>query len=138
MQTVLTYLTLFFTGMMMTAQSSVTVTVTDLNSNDGKLMIGLYDSEKNFLSTRFMGAMETIENHTATFTFTDVPEGEYAISTFHDENDNQVFDMRFGVIPKEDYVTSNNAKGFFGPPDWDDAKFTVKDAPITIALKMND
>ena len=138
MQTVLTYLTLLFTGMMMTAQSSVTVTVTDLNSNDGKLMIGLYDSEKNFLSTRFMGAMETIENHTATFTFTDVPEGEYAISTFHDENDNQVFDMRFGVIPKEDYVTSNNAKGFFGPPDWDDAKFTVKDAPITIALKMND
>ena len=101
-------------------------------------MIGLYDSEKNFLSTRFMGAMETIENHTATYTFTDIPVGEYAISTFHDENDNQVFDMRFGVIPKEDYVTSNNAKGFFGPPTWDDAKFTVKDAPITIALKMND
>ncbi len=138
MQTVLTYLTLLFTGMMMTAQSSVTITITDLNSNNGKLMIGLYDSEKNFLNTRFKGAMETIENHTATYTFTDVPVGEYAISTFHDENDNQVFDMRFGVIPKEDYVTSNNAKGFFGPPAWDDAKFIVKDAPITIALKMND
>lgn len=138
MQAILTYFALLFTGIMLNAQTSITVTITDLDSNDGTLMVGLYDNEATFLGKRYLGAMETISDHEATVTFNDVPAGEYAISTFHDENNNGEFDMRFGVIPKEDYVTSNYAKGFFGPPSWDDAKFTIKEAPIAITLKMNN
>ena len=138
MQTVLTYLTLLLTGMMLSAQTSITVNITNLESNDGKLMIGLYNSENTFLGDRFLGAMESITDNSSTYTFDDVPSGEYAISSFHDKNNNQEFDMRFGMFPIEDYVTSNNAKGFFGPPSWSDAKFLVKGVPITINLKMND
>lgn len=138
MQTVLTYFTLLFTGLMMSGQTSITLTVTDLDSNDGTLMIALYDSEAHFLGKRYKGAMEKISENTVTVTFNDIPEGEYAISTFHDENDNQEFDMSLGMFPKEDYVTSNYAKGFFGPPSWEDAKFTVAETPLDITLKMND
>lgn len=138
MQTVLTYFALLFTGMMLHSQSSITLTIDELSSNDGTVMIGLYNSENTFLGERYLGAMESIANNSVTVTFNDLPAGDYAISTYHDENDNQEFDMRFGMFPKEDYVTSNNAKGFLGPPSWEDAKFTVKDSPITITLKMND
>lgn len=138
MQTVLTYFTLLFTGLMMSGQTSITLTVTDLESNDGTLMIALYDSEANFLGKRYKGAMESITDNSVTVTFTDIPAGDYAISTFHDENDNQKFDMTMGIFPSEDYVTSNYAKGFFGPPSWEDAKFKVADTPLTINLKMND
>ncbi len=138
MQTVLTYFTLFFSGMFLTAQTSLTVTITDLDSNDGTLMIALYDSGENFLGKRYKGVMESIAENKVTVTFNDIPAGDYAISTFHDENDNGVFDMSLGMFPKEDYVTSNYAKGFFGPPSWEDAKFTLKESPVAITLKMNN
>ena len=138
MQTVLTYLTLLFTGLMLSAQTSISVTISDIASNDGTLMIALYNSENTFLGARYQGAMESITDNSVTVTFNDVPAGDYAISTFHDENDNQELDMHFGMFPKEDYVTSNYAKGFFGPPSWEDAKFKVKETPIAITLKMND
>jgi len=137
MQTVLTYLTLLFSGFLLSAQTSIDLTITDISSNDGKMMIALYDSEDNFLNKRYKGTIAAISENKIRVTFTDIPVGEYAISTFHDENENQKFDMRLGMFPKEDYVTSNYAKGFFGPPSWEDAKFTVEDEPLTISLKMN-
>ena len=137
MQTVLTYLTLLFTGLI-TAQTSITVTITNLGSNDGNAMIALYNSEATFLGDPDLGAIEAISNNTATVTFNDVPAGVYAISAFHDENDNQKFDMILGMFPKEDYVNSNYAVGMFGPPKWEDAKFTLKDEPLQFTLKMNN
>ena len=137
MQTIITYLTLLFSAMMLTAQTSITVTITDLSSNDGNVMVALYDSEENFLGDPKIGAMDAISNNTATVTFYDVPAGVYAISAFHDENENQEFDMFFGMFPREDYVNSNYAVGMFGPPKWEDAKFELKDEPLEFTLKMN-
>ncbi len=138
MQTVLTYLTLLFTGVMLTAQSSITVTITNLDSNDGKLMVALYNSEDNFLGEPEIGSIQSISNNTATVIFYDVPAGEYAVSAFHDENENQELDMILGMFPKEDYVHSNYASGKFGPPEWADAKFTLKNEPLNFNLKMNN
>lgn len=55
-----------------------------------------------------------------------MPDGVYAVSCFHDEDDDGVFDMYLGFMPKEDYGCSNGATGMFGPPKWEDAKFTLK------------
>ena len=68
-----------------------------------------------------------IENEMATVTFTNVPDGDYAVSCFHDEDDNGKLNMFMGMMPTEDYGTSNNAPANFGPPKWIDAKFEVKD-----------
>ena len=68
-------------------------------------------------------------------TFENIPEGTYAVSIFHDENNNDKLDSNFIGIPKEDYGCSNNAKGFMGPPKWKDAKFELNsDKTITITL----
>jgi uncharacterized protein (DUF2141 family) len=58
--------------------------------------------------------------------FEDLPPGTYGISAFHDRNDNQKLDTNLIGVPVEDYGASNNARGVFGPPKFDDARFEYK------------
>ena len=101
----------------------ITVKIENLKSNNGHIYISLYDTETSFLGKGFKSMISPIENNSCTITFKDVPNGMYAISFFHDENENKKMDTNFLGIPKEDYGCSNNAKGFMGPPKWEDAKF---------------
>ena len=72
----------------------------------------------------------------AIITLKDTPVGVYAVSAFHDINDNKKMDTNFLGIPKEPTGMSNNAKGFMGPPKYKDAKFKVlKDIKLTINIK---
>jgi uncharacterized protein (DUF2141 family) len=114
---------------------SIKVIVKDAKSNAGKIFLGLYNTEADFLDKRFKGIKSEIENKSCSVTFENIPAGVYAISIFHDENDNGKMDSNFMGIPKEDYGCSNDASGFMGPPKWDDAKFELKeDKSITITL----
>jgi uncharacterized protein (DUF2141 family) len=114
---------------------SITVTVDSIESNDGKIFFALYNKETNFLDEAFKGTKNTIENNQCTVTFKNIPEGVYAVSIFHDENNNGKMDTNFIGIPKEDYGCSNNASGFMGPPKWSDAKFELKaDQTLSISL----
>jgi uncharacterized protein (DUF2141 family) len=106
---------------------SITVTVKDADSNYGKIFLALYNTDTDFLNTSFKGMQSVIENEQCTVTFQNIPAGVYAVSIFHDENDNGKMDSNFMGIPKEDYGCSNDASGFMGPPKWDDAKFQLKE-----------
>ena len=60
----------------------------------------------------------------------------YAISVFHDKNDNKKMDTNFIGIPKEPIGCSNGATGFMGPPKYKKAKFTVAtDVVIPVKVK---
>lgn len=114
---------------------SLTVTVVEADSNDGQMFIAVYNTEADFLGKSYKGVKSDITNKSCTVTFKDIPEGTYAVSIFHDENDNGKLDSNILGIPKEDYGCSNNATGFMGPPKWKDAKFELKtDKTITITL----
>jgi uncharacterized protein (DUF2141 family) len=69
--------------------------------------------------------------------FPGVAPGRYAVSVFHDENSNGKMDTNFMGIPREGVGASNNARGHFGPPKFDDAAFQYSggklDLTITIA-----
>lgn len=113
----------------------ITVEITNIKSNDGKIFAGLYNSEKTFLKKRFRSNIVKIENNKATLVFKDVPAGEYAISLFQDENNNKKMDTKIFGIPKEPYAFSNNAKGFMGPPSFKDSKFNItKNTNLTIKM----
>lgn len=114
---------------------TITVNVEEADHNEGKMFIALYNTETEFLKENYKGAISPLGNKGATATFEGVPEGIYAISVFHDENDNGKMDTNFMHIPKEAYGCSNGATGFMGPPKWDDAKFELTaDKTITITL----
>ena len=68
----------------------------------------------------------------------EIPEGEYAIAVFHDENTNGKLDTNFLGIPKEQYGFSNHAKGQMKPPKFEDAKFKLTNEQnkfVTINMK---
>ena len=82
---------------------NLTVNISGLDSDNGKVMIALYDGEAQFLSKRYKSAMIKSTDKKVTYIFEGVPKGEYAVSFFHDENDNNKMDTNFIGIPKEDY-----------------------------------
>ena len=79
-----------------TAQETHTITVefNGMESDKGNLYVALYDKEKDFLKKSIKGEIVKISDKKATAVFKNIPEGEYAISAFHDENDNKKMDTK--------------------------------------------
>ena len=116
--------------------NEIVVNISNLSSDKGKVLVGLYNSEESFLGKGFKHFKTKIKNRSCRVVFKDVPNGTYAISFYHDENENNKMDTNFMGIPKEDYGCSNNAKGFMGPPKWKDAKFEIHNESITQNIKL--
>ena len=114
------------------------VEITGMDTDKGKVFLDLYNSEDTFLkkSEDTKDANAIVKDKRAIAIFKGLKKGEYAISLFHDENDNNKMDTKIFGIPKEPYGFSNDAKGFMGPPKFKDAKFIV-DTNKTITIKVN-
>lgn len=121
------------------AQNDLTVTVTNVKNDDGVVRLALFkgdngfpDEEKNAHKT----ATIDISNGKATYTFKDLPEGDYGISTFHDSGNTGKIRTNALGIPKDGYGFSNNVMGTFGPPSYKDASFQVKGRKTEIEIKL--
>lgn len=110
-----------------------------MSSNNGNVVVALCNSDANYKNHRspFIGKSVTIDNNTAIIEFEDLPFGEYAIKAFHDEDANNDLNTNILGIPIEDYGFSNNARGVFGPPSWENAKFelTENSKMVEIVIK---
>jgi uncharacterized protein (DUF2141 family) len=130
---IITIIAFFICSLMSAQNANLTVAVSGLKSNTGMVKVGLYNSEGTFLKTIYKSITSEIKNNSATVTFVGIPKGEYGISTYQDENSNGILDKNMMGIPSEDFACSNNAKGFMGPPAYEDAKFNInKDSKIDI------
>lgn len=117
--------------------NALTVTVTEIQNSSGKLTAEIYNSKGKFLKSAYKITSTSIKANTATVIFSDLPKSDYTVMVYHDQNGNGKLDKNFIGMPKEPVACSNNAKGFMGPPKYEDAKFSlVADSKITI--KMND
>ncbi len=114
----------------------IEVEITDIDNGDGKMMIGLYSSEEDWLKKTAMSRIGQIKNGKSTVTFENVTDGTYAISSYHDENNNDELDTNFLGIPKEDTGSSNNAPARMGPPQWEDAKFEINGKSIKQTIQL--
>ena len=103
-------------------QSKLIIEITDLRSNNGKLLLQLYDENEEKLE----GATENIYNNKCIIIFENLKPGKYAFRYFHDENNNDDLDSNFIGIPNEGYGFSNNARVFFGSPSFKKQLFEVK------------
>ncbi len=119
----------------LSAQNKITVKVKNLSPISGELYVGLYNSDSTFLKKEYKSIKVEVESNTAIVVFDSIPNGTYAISTFHDANSNQKFDTYIFGIPKEGYSFSNNARGMFGPASYEDASFEVVNKDIFQELK---
>lgn len=117
---------------------NLTIEVSGMETDNGRIFLALSDRAKSFLKkgegTR--GTNATVKNGKAIIYFKGLKKGDYAVSVFHDANDNNIMDTKLFGIPKEPYGFSNNAKGFMGPPSFEDAKFVLDDDK-TIFIEVN-
>ena len=118
---------------------TVTITVTDIRSSEGVVRACMTTKEDIFpRCIRDPQSHRTVvpANGTVTIRFDNVDPGDYAIALLHDENDNGKADRALGMMPKEGYGFSRDAKVRMGPPKWDDAVFTVTPGAQRVTIKM--
>ena len=111
------------------------IEISGMSTDTGKVFIAIYDTKENFLK-KGKGTNAIVKDLKAVAHFKNLKKGEYAVSLFHDENNNNIMDTKIFGIPKEPYGFSNNAKGFMGPPKFEDVKFSLK-ADKTIRIHVN-
>jgi uncharacterized protein (DUF2141 family) len=111
------------------------VRVTGLTSDRGEVLVQLANSRTDYErdDDGFRYAAVAVANGQATAVFENVPYGDYAVKAFHDENRNRTLDIGF-TGPTEAYGFSNGARGRFGPPDYDKAKFRFAAKTQTIEI----
>ncbi len=131
MQSILTYFALILTSMILHSQNTIVVNMVGFDSNQGDVKIALYNDEEGFLKNPIKTMSSEIIDNKASVTFTEITDGVYAISCYHDEDANGKLNFFMGMYPTEDTGTSNNAPTKFGPPKWQDAKFEVKNGETT-------
>lgn len=123
----------FFTSISMTTPPNsylLVVNFDGLESNKGQILMKIVNAKNEKIG----GYKLNINNKKASVSI-NLKKGEYAISAFHDANKDEKLNTNAVGIPNEDYGFSNNARGWFGPPDLSDQMITLhsnKEISITL------
>lgn len=113
--------------------ATLVLEVDNVRSAEGQLLVAVFRGAPGFPSESTRAVFRTVARPVAprtTITIADVPPGEYAAVVVHDVDADGT--LRLGRVipmPAEPLGCSRDAKGSFGPPKYDDARFTVPNAP---------
>ena len=141
MRSILLLMNLCFSILYATNHSlyQLTVTTTKLHSNNGVVQFALYNKEGTIpdkTQTHYFKKIRVkITDKKATATFKDLPKGRYALSVYHDENNNGKIDKGM-LLPTEGVGLSNfTSIDLFHLPDFKSASFKLdKDKTVPIHL----
>lgn len=117
-------------------QSTISVEITNIKSDEGNILVGLFDSENNFLNSSLKGNKVKAKEGIIKVSFENITAGTYTVSVIHDENDNGELDSNFMGIPNEPYGISMNGKNMFGPPSYEKAKFELSDKAVNLTISL--
>jgi uncharacterized protein (DUF2141 family) len=119
-------------------QTNLQVTVKNIKGQKGNIIVGIFDSDENFLKKPLDGRMVEASGDSITVVFKNLKPGKYAVSVLHDANENKDLDQNKLGIPKEGFGFSNNVIGAMGPPSFKRAIIDLldqKDLDINIKMK---
>lgn len=114
------------------------IEVNGVKEVSGDIQIGIYNKAAGFAekNTVYVGKVVSVNGTTVIVEVPDLPHGTYAISAYHDKNRNGQLDKGMFGVPTEVYGFSNNARGTFGPPSFDDAKFQFNSSVSKVSLQL--
>lgn len=119
------------------SQHKLIVKVHNVKEAKGDVCVALYNDSKTFLKLENVYKSKKTKAllKETTLVFDNIPEGEYAIAIFHDENGNEELDTNFFGIPKEDVAFSYGRLKTFGPPSYKECAFQVSaDKEVLISI----
>ncbi len=115
------------------------ITMAGFRNEKGVAQVTLFNRANGFPhkpDLAFMHGSSPIVTGVSQITFEQVPFGTYGVGVIHDENANERMDTNFLGKPQEGYGASNDARGRFGPPSFEDARFSVAQDTVTIVIAI--
>ena len=119
------------------AQHSLEIQVEEVRKSKGHIRVALYTKAEGFLHFEqvYSARSAPASKGQTLVVFDDLPEGTYAVALYHDSNSNAKLDKNFLGIPKEKVAFSHAKMRTFGPPDFKDCAFELKeDTRLKITL----
>lgn len=120
--------------------ADLTVRIGNIADEDGSVFVALFGSDATFQKEVRHGqqipAALRGKDGSLRVVFADLPPGRYALSVFHDRDGNGKLTTNLMGLPTEPYAFSNDAKGAFGPPRFQDAAFELPADGAGVALSM--
>ncbi len=118
----------------------LSIEIEGLRSDSGRVYVGVFSPTRGFDFPQeegmILGGWWLAEDRSVRVTWHGLPDGEYAVTAYHDENGNDQFDRNVLGLPTEGYGFSNDAPVFMGPPKFDDAAVTVSGDSVTSILTI--
>jgi uncharacterized protein (DUF2141 family) len=135
---ILVAILLYWSALAAAGATDLTVTINGTRNATGSIAAGIFNSETSFPKApqAFAAFRIKAQQGTVSFTVHNLPPGKYAVTSYHDENDNGKLDTDVTGLPTEGYGVSNDAREIFGPPQFAKASFELGDQSKTIIVTI--
>lgn len=125
---------LMFTGNYTPSNKNITLTATNLKSDEGKVSFVLFD-KITFMKRPLESKRAFIIDGKSTVTFENLKKGEYSVVCFHDKNNNDRIDFDELGFPIEDYASSNHLFSS-EKTTFTNSKFSLEEKYLTLEIKF--
>ncbi|WP_211854720.1 DUF2141 domain-containing protein [Plastoroseomonas hellenica] len=113
------------------------ITITNARNAMGEVVVTLYGADpRAFLEQRIALAEVPIQGNAAQVCFALSTPGDYAVSVFHDENNDHILNRTLLGLPEEGFGFSNDAPVRLGPPSFRAARVAVPPSGGGIAIRL--
>ena len=137
-------ISLFFFLLMalsLTAQNStLNITIQNIQKAEGKIMIAVFKGEANFLEDdKDIASKIALVEKTGELTvvFPNLPFGnDYSVAVYHDVNGNEKLNTNLFGVPTEPYGFSNNARSKWGAPKYNVARFELNELTKNMVIQV--
>jgi uncharacterized protein (DUF2141 family) len=113
------------------------VEVEEIPTLQGQLFVELYDRESYFDYARLLDeVIVPVTGHEMVVPLEHVPPGRYIVVASHDANSNRVLDRGLFGKPTEAYGFSGDARGFFGPPSFEEGAINFVGGDLRVPIRV--
>jgi uncharacterized protein (DUF2141 family) len=123
------------------AKPNLEVTFKELKTSTGQICLSLFSGPKGFPSggaesDKLLSKCTPVVDGAASLSFGDLKPGKYAISAYHDSNnDGKLNKSSFGM-PEEGFGFSNDPEIGFSAPSFSETEFPISDSKAVVPIKL--
>ena len=118
-------------------EGEISIKIKGIENKGGIMMIALFKEDDKFLKIpSYYQEVEVYDETEIEVVFKNLPYKKYAVSIYHDINENGELDSNMVMIPKEPIGFSNDYFPKFGPPKFKNAAFDLNQSEIDMTVNL--